>query len=266
LKSGRQRELLSLIALIIFLYSMALLAKLTFGLPFDLYRYLLPPAFAFCLYTLGALAREYVQSPSTETYGLPPWRMKIAVALGAIILLCQSISLLGPSVQDGFRILWALNARNEMWTNPLGPTHDDKAGEDYRKAFAKIPVGSRVLIALDYPYLLDYKKYSIFSIDQSGAASPSPGFPYFRGPAPVKAYLLSQHIDYIAHVPFDSSLFLHSREISRRNAISTFAVYRFFSKFEQDFSNNVDQLAGTQSILFDSPDIRVIDLKSDQHP
>jgi len=107
---------------------------------------------------------------------------------------------------------------------------------------------------------LNYKTHTIFNLDIAGAASPDPGIPYFEGTPALKEYLLSQGIRYIAHVPFDDTKFLHSRSRQRILLHGTMMMWVYLVHFELDFQDNVDALAQTNRVLYDSPTLRIIDL------
>jgi hypothetical protein len=101
LKPGPERRLLLILGGLVFMFSLALLSQFTFGVPYDLYRYLLPLALAFCIYTLGALARQYSTVASDDETGLSLWRIKSAVVLGTIVLGFQLVGFNGRWTPGG---------------------------------------------------------------------------------------------------------------------------------------------------------------------
>jgi len=263
LKAGRERRSLLVCGAALFLISLALIAQLTFGLPRDINRYLAPMGLAFGLYTAGVAARQLTAAATGDRPPFDAWRIKLAVMMAVLALLPQGFDFLVRSIINADHIAWAVDARHQFWIQPVGALTTVEAGREYEEAFRQIPPGGRTLIALDYPFLLDYRTHQIFSVDVAGAASPTPGLPYFHGATPVKDYLLAQGIRYIAQVPFDRSELLHSRKTQNLNLAQPIPAYRYYATFEIDFFNNVDELAKTNRILYDAPTIRVIDLQGE---
>jgi hypothetical protein len=262
LKRGRQQRILFVFAGAILLISIIFVSQLTFALPDDLYRYLAPIGVAFGLYTASIVAQQVVETPSNNGARFPALRAKLALTLAMMAIMLSTFHFLLRTVSNTTRIRRAINMQSPMWCKPspepVTAVFTNQAEQDYQRAFARIPLGAKTLIAVDYPFLLDYRLHSIFSIDVAGAASPATGLPYFHGPSPVKEYLLAQDIHYIAYVPFDRSKLLHSRACATYNLAGPEAVYRYLATFELDFYNNVDQLAKTNRVLFDSSTIRVV--------
>ncbi len=62
---------------------------------------------------------------------------------------------------------------------------------------AAVPVGARVLAAVDYPSLLSFSRYDFATLDLAGSASPGPHMPYFEGAAAKVSYLRHLGYDYI---------------------------------------------------------------------
>jgi hypothetical protein len=179
--------------------------------------------------------------------------------MAAMALFLQSFSYWDVTWQNVQLIEWALDARYNLSSTGIVDFYDE-ARNDYPKAFAQIPPGASTLSALDYPFLLDYRAHPIYRIDASGETSPPPGFPYFQGPEAVKKYLLALGIRYIAHVPFDRSGFLYSRSGAIRNLMGSQVGYRLTARYTIDFMNNIDQLAKSNPVLYDSSTTRVIEL------
>lgn len=255
--AGRERQLLLFLALAVFSISLLLISQMTNYLYYDIYRYLCPISLAFALFTAGMVAQQSAGRPLTNGAA---WRILFfAGTLVTVIGLQASEFLKAPTKVLAQLVLpdakpppimdyyWNVDASSE-------------ADREYMEAFAHIPKNSKTLIALDYTYKVDYRGRLIFNIDIPGAASPSPGLPYFRGCAALKDYLKAQGIYYIAHVPFDHACFLHNRPRQKEILKSDVALYRTYGKYELDFINNVDELAKTSSIIYDSPTIRVIRL------
>jgi hypothetical protein len=263
LEAGRQRQILLILGGTILLLSIAFLSQFTYGAYTDINRYLAPIGLAFGLYTANVVAQQLVAAHPSPNLRFPALRSKLVVTFAVTLILLQGVKFLADSIVSIVRIQWAIDAKNQMCCDRVGSVFTDDTAGDYKDAFARIPVGAKTLIALDYPFLLDYRAHSIFSIDVAGAASPAPGFPYFQGAAPVKKYLSAQGIHYIAHVPFNHAKFLYSREVQNNNLAGPVPMWHFYATFTLDFFHNIDQLAKSNRILYDSPTIRIIALEDE---
>ena len=258
--ADRQRHALLVYGAAVFVITCALVAHVTEYAYTTFTRYLIPIGAPFGLFSSGVVAVQIVAGFET---GCAPiiTRGKIAAIVTMAVIFLQGGSFLGGMPSKIRLIGVALDARNDLATFPFDPVpfHKDVL-RDYPRAFAQIPPGKRVLIALDYPFLLDYRAHEIFSIDMAGGSSLPPGLPYFQGAEAVKNYLLAHGIRYIAHVPFDRSTYLHCRQQQAKNLVGRIAEFRYTAKFELDWMSNVDELARSSQILYLSPYTRVIDL------
>ena len=262
LPEGRKRRIVFFLAVPILLVSALFASQLAGAELYHLSRYLDPIGFAFALFTAGIVAQTYVEIAPSGVNRLPTWRGRLVTLTVIAVLIFQVPNYLGQSLFNVVRIIWAGDARHDMVANYFGPASTREERYEYEKAFAQIPSGAKTLIALDYPFLLNYREHSIYSLDIAGMASPDPGLPYFKGAEPVKKYLLSQGIHYLAHVPFDRSSYLHGRRNEKCRLVGSSPQYQFYAWRELDFYDNVDELAKSNRILYDSPSIRVIDLGS----
>lgn len=261
LQPGRHSRLLFIYGMALIGLSIAFLSQLTFVLYYHLYRYLVPMALAYALYASGVVAQQLMEKPVGGRFLFRNMQTKLAVIVAIMVVLVQGFAFLPQCINNLMRLRWVTDAQYQVRARLVGPVFTDIADRDYRAAFSCIPPGAGTLIALDYPYLLDYRAHAISSIDVAGAASPAPGLPYFQGSRSVKEYLLAHGICYIAQVPFDRSVLLHSRKKQAESLAGPVPAYRFFAKFEINFFDNIDQLAQSNRILYDSPNIRVIDLR-----
>ena len=84
--------------------------------------------------------------------------------------------------------------------------------EPYEAALAAIPKGSKVLAAVDAPFLLDYRDHDIVNIDQIGAVSPPPGMPLGGPPEKLAQYLSGLSINYLLYVKPDKSPRIYRRQ------------------------------------------------------
>ena len=90
------------------------------------------------------------------------------------------------------------------------PFYSREAIASYRELQSLVPPRSTLFTALSAPTLLDFNR-PIFILDIPGACSPTPGMPFFRGPAALKSYLRNQGIEYIAYSDFETAQCLYDR-------------------------------------------------------
>jgi hypothetical protein len=129
------------------------------------------------------------------------------------------------------------------------------------KMQSAIPPGQPLLAVVDFSWMLDFRRNPIFNVDTVGAVSPDPGIPFFRGPEALKAYLKHQGIDYIAAVKFDVSVDFYNRDAWIKRESSSQGLERYQAAYFLDFMKNIDQLAGTNDVLFSARPLRVIKLQ-----
>jgi hypothetical protein len=65
----------------------------------------------------------------------------------------------------------------------------------YRRALAAVPDVDRALVAVDRPFLVDYGKHPIRSMDIPGLVAPGGEFPFFEGPLPKVRKLRAEGVD-----------------------------------------------------------------------
>jgi hypothetical protein len=71
--------------------------------------------------------------------------------------------------------------------------------EKYSKMLDSVPEGEIVLTRLDKPFLMNFKKHTIWIADYPGGASLPPGMPSFKGEEALADYLVSHSIRYVAY-------------------------------------------------------------------
>lgn len=95
----------------------------------------------------------------------------------------------------------------------------------------------RAIVAVDRPYLIDYKQYELPNMDLPGWASPTGTFPYFRGPAATAAFLRGQGYDQliVTRPVFDICLNPSYQRLAR-----TFGPpYSNYARFFLDWTNTL---------------------------
>ena len=264
MKPGREQLVLSVFAGILLLLSAAFASQLDYStaLYFHLSRYLVPMAFAFGLYSGGALFRQLIHEPPL-TFRYSSLRLLVCLMVAVSLLLFQGLGFGLVAFVDLLKISRATDLQNAMYSVQDGVViwlHPEASISPYHEAFSKVPMGARVLTAVDYPFELPTDRYKIFSIDEPGVASPPPGAPYFKGPEPFRSYLLQRNIHYLACKSFDSGSLFYSYRMAHAliNSKAKYRDSRIFGKYDLEFMNEVDAIASQSKILYDSPEIRII--------
>ena len=170
----------------------------------------------------------------------------IGFACALFILSCVSQS---GSVRSAAKSLDLALLRDE----PLYPQSD---AAQYAAAQAEIPAGATVLTFVDRPFLLNYRRNVIYSIDMPGMASPPPGLPFFQGSAALARYLHNQSIDYLICADFDSDQFMYSRKLYLPGNSRDIIVQRTGARVI-DLFQNVDDLAASSPLLFNRDGLRI---------
>jgi hypothetical protein len=114
-----------------------------------------------------------------------------------------------------------------------------------------VPVGEQVLVATDRPYLVDYARNKTSNLDTPGFASPAPGMPFFRGPDPVRDYLLARGIHYVLYVDglqANPCLYDRVRYLSPGMNLTPF-LWQLQARYILDFLDNMDRLAARETVL-----------------
>jgi hypothetical protein len=143
----------------------------------------------------------------------------------------------------------------------LGGTGAASDGEkqQYQEMQAAIPIGSTLLARVDKPYLLDFKRNSIYVADVPGAASPPPGLPMFRGADEIADYLLSVSVRYVAYSYGDDAGFSRSSLIARQSPDSN-KISRVEAMNIMDFGDALVELGRTRTHVYDDSANFVLDL------
>jgi len=123
--------------------------------------------------------------------------------------------------------------------------------EAYEILQQSIPPGEVLLEKLDKPFLLDFKRNTVFVLDWA-AASPPPGMPYSRGSEALARYLSSQSIRYVAYS--------YGGEAERRKLPTYFPWFKIQLLYSYDFEDNMEGLGKTRRHIYDDGNSFVLDL------
>jgi hypothetical protein len=89
--------------------------------------------------------------------------------------------------------------------------------DEYTRAAALIPPGSKVLAAVDVPSLLMASGIDVNTLDLVGSTSPSPHLPYFRGTAAKLMWLRAHGYEFVIAVDPNSSACLYNRSLEEED-------------------------------------------------
>lgn len=187
-----------------------------------------------------------------------------AIALAAVAgALVQQLS----SGRDTLGALYladidAINADVRKPAHP-GP---DSADARYAALQSAVPEHETLLVMLDQPFRLDFKRNRIYSWDQPGGSSPKPHLPIGQGPDELAQYLLDHGVRYVAYVHGDSPEYNGTWEdrarkpAGRRDGKSRSAQMRAMALYYVDIFANLKALTASRKQLYTEGGTHVLDL------
>jgi len=113
----------------------------------------------------------------------------------------------------------------------------------YQALQSRVPAGEKIFVVVDAPYLLDFTRNPIDSIDLIGGASPPPGMPFGQGPEPLKKYLVGLGYKWAIIVDFDNAVLLYSRKYHTNHPRQEWYMKVNGKKYFVDFMDNMDWIA-----------------------
>lgn len=216
----------------------------------EFYRYTFPGLAAMAFFFLAwALLPEGQQAAEAEVRAAK-------IAAPGLALLMIVIANLAP----GARELQARIASLPLQFALREPLLKPEIGEAYQKLQSLVPEGEPVLAVVDAPYLLNYRRNTIYNVDAIGGASPWGGMPFFKGPSALASYLLKNGVRYILTVDFDNALLLYTRKHWREHHRPEWFFKEVWGKHALDFMDNVDSLAASNRVLGTAANVRLIEL------
>jgi len=146
-------------------------------------------------------------------------------------------------------------------------TFSDGRDDLYALLQDAVPPGARLLVLLDDPYRLDFRRNTIINFDLPGGVSPPPGIPIGRGPEVLARYFSSVSIRYIA---------FHISDLSPEYSIAMWrqrlaqpvtwgmnnrsAQLKSMARYYLDIFDNLKALSQTRRRLVDKNEHIVVDL------
>jgi hypothetical protein len=125
---------------------------------------------------------------------------------------------------------------------------------------AAIPAGARVLVVLDDPAFLEFRRNDIVNIDTPGFASPGTQLPAFTSAVALRDYLLGEGLRYVAYVRSDRSRYFFRREFWVWRVFNDIEFFQAMSAYMIDIIDSLGELATTQTVLYDRDGLVVLDL------
>ena len=129
-----------------------------------------------------------------------------------------------------------------------------------------VPPSETVLASMDFPFLFDFRRNTVFLIDLPGSASLAPGMPFFQGSHALATYLTSHGIRYVAYdyatgagTPTDGGLGALARD-DRHPAAQSIA------RLIIDFHDSLEELGRSDQQVFDDGTAFVLDLARPTSP
>jgi hypothetical protein len=136
--------------------------------------------------------------------------------------------------------------------------------EKYSKMLDSVPEGEIVLTRLDKPFLMNFKKHTIWIADIPGGASLPPGMPSFKGEEALADYLVSHSIRYVAYSYANEANFPRKSLEVRLNPEWPFWLQnQALNSFE--FQESLQKLGESRKRIYDDGENFVIDLSSNKN-
>jgi hypothetical protein len=123
-----------------------------------------------------------------------------------------------------------------------------------------VPLGARLVVMVDDPVYLDFRRNEIANLDTPGWASPAPQMPSFSGPEAMRGYFLDSGIRYVAFVRSERSRYFFRRDFWVWRIFNDDEVFQAMSAYLIDTIDTMAQLASTSKVLYDQDGLVVLDL------
>jgi hypothetical protein len=121
-----------------------------------------------------------------------------------------------------------------------------------------VPDGAVLLARLQFPFVLDFTRHTIFVANYPGGSSPPPGMP-FEGPEALARYLCGQGVRYVAY-SYQSEANFRRRDFEHRLEPGTFPWTRTQARHTLAFQESLVELGRTRRRVFDNGREFVLDL------
>jgi len=124
----------------------------------------------------------------------------------------------------------------------------------YRRMQTPIPENALVLTRLDKPFLLDFKRNTIFIVDHPNGMPPS--IPRFKQAEPFAKYLLGRSIRYVAYS------YRNEAGVPRKlfGGPDSVAAHGSYYTYDLEFQHMLEELGQSRQRIYDDGDNFVVDL------
>ena len=120
-----------------------------------------------------------------------------------------------------------------------------------------VPVGATILERLDKPYLLDFRRNTIYVNDYPGGSSPPPGMPLFGGPGVLADYLAARGVDFIMYSHRSEAGYSKAKFGGRLTpGVNAFVYTQALHTFA--FQDRVMEMRNTNDVISDDGDTFLI--------
>jgi hypothetical protein len=142
------------------------------------------------------------------------------------------------------------------------PPRADPADAPYAALQRAVPQQVTILVLLDEPSRLDFKRNRIFLWDQPGNVSPPPHLPINRGPEALAGYLSGQGIRYVAYSSHWNSIWADwlRGPVPPRDGTHSGPAFRQMAQLYVDVTDNLQKLTDTRKLLYVDSGNYVLDL------
>jgi hypothetical protein len=143
-----------------------------------------------------------------------------------------------------------------------GRRGDPDAGAErhYRAMQAAVPAGAPLVVMLDDPALLDYRRNPIANLDTPGFASPGGQLPAFLGAEPLRAYLVAEGYRYAAFVRSERSRYFFRRGHWLTKLFADQELFEIMAAYTIDAIDSFAELATTTAVVYEADGLVVLDL------
>ena len=130
----------------------------------------------------------------------------------------------------------------------------------YRRLQESAPPRERMLVMLDEPHYLDFRRNPIWNLDAPAYASVAPGMPYFRGSPALEAYFKTIGVAFVAFVKPGYSRYYYRRDYWVGMLSDESDIWRTFAPYFLDVYDNLVEIASRHRVTFDERGLTVVDL------
>jgi len=209
-------------------------------------------SYSFVMATLFFMLVEYLPTVANIPYWSEPRRI-LMIALPAFFL--------GVNFKDGSEtFLSVLKGRQSQTSDDIYPAR-------YRNAQAAVPKGAVILACLSQPFLLDFQRNTVFTVDHAGGASPPPGMPVMGSYLELAAYLRRQSVRYVMYSYGDEASYGRRAFGDRLTMYGDFYADRVrkLTEYNVRFRDHLIKLSEEGTKIFDDGNVFVLDLEVLKH-